>query len=278
MLLPILGFINIFFMRYSLVSDHWQYQATPAILAYIASGGVWMYKKVSGMGVAGGSWSARRRWTGLLASVIGAALMGYTFHIAWIYRTPESIWQNTLAHNPESWMAHVKLGSALLRQQRYEDAITHYSQATRIAPDILDNWENLGNALVSDGRTDEGLKLLEWITEKDPNRATVYNSLGHAYMTIKQPEEAIRYFKEAIARNPSLVDAHFYLGRQLMEKSRYEEARGEFDYALKLAPDFADAAFFLGGCLAGEGRYTEAIPYMEQAVRLRPDWRTHWRP
>jgi hypothetical protein len=42
MLMPILGFFNIYFMRYSLVSDHWQY---PAIIGVIVPG-VWVGKRL----------------------------------------------------------------------------------------------------------------------------------------------------------------------------------------------------------------------------------------
>ena len=272
MLLPILGFIDIFYMRYSLVSDHWQYQASPAILACVAAGAMGLYRKVGGIGAAGGVWATRRHIAAGAASIIGAALLTYTFYIAWIYRTPQTIWENTLAHNPQSWMAHVELGHESVTQQHYGDAILHFTQATRIVPDILDNWENLGNALISDGQTAEGLKLLEELREKNPERATIYNSLGRAYVAVKQPEKAIACFQEAIHRNPALVDAHFNLGQQLMKKDQFEQAREEFDSALKLQPDFAEAAFYLGGCLASERRFAESIPYFELAIQLKPDW------
>ena len=272
LLLPMLGFLDIFYMRFSLVSDHWQYHATPAILACVAAGAAWLYRRVGGLGRVGGIWALRRRITLGTACAIGLALMSYTFHIAWIYRTPESVWRNTLAHNPQSWLAHAQLGTELKLQGKFDEAILQFQDALRIAPNEVDVQESLANGLVADRQWDAGLKMLEEILKKDPTRPRIHNSLGRAYVAMGRADDAISAFRQAITQDSTLSAPHFNLGELLLKKREFTAAGHEFSVAFAIDPNFSEAAYNLGICLASQGEITQSIPYFEDAVRLRPDW------
>lgn len=43
-----------------------------------------------------------------------------------------------LAGNPDNWNAHYDLGMMLAGEQRYDEAVTHYTAALRIRPDYIE--------------------------------------------------------------------------------------------------------------------------------------------
>src|SRR5208337_3760621 len=94
MLLPVLGFLNIYFMRYSLVADHWQYFA---IIGPIALAAAIIRKPV-------------------LAAALLLALGALTWKQCGMYANVETLWQTTLRLNPDCWLAHNNLGHSFFQQ------------------------------------------------------------------------------------------------------------------------------------------------------------------
>ncbi len=88
MLLPVLGFVNIYFMRYSLVADHWQYFA---IIGPIVLAAAWIKKPV-------------------VAALLVLVLSILTWRQCRIYANEEALWRATLRLNPQCWLAHGNLG------------------------------------------------------------------------------------------------------------------------------------------------------------------------
>jgi tetratricopeptide (TPR) repeat protein len=64
-----------------------------------------------------------------------------------IYRDIETLWQDTLPKNPQSWLAHNNLGTALFKAGKLQGAISEYKQAVRIKPDYAEAQKNLTRLL-----------------------------------------------------------------------------------------------------------------------------------
>ena len=119
-LFPALGFINIFPMRYSFVADHFQYLSGLGLIVLTVAGLAPVLQKL------------RHRPAALaaIAAVAVALLTGQSWLQAHIYESPESLYRDTLAKNPDSWMAADNLGIELIKQgeQMQREAISDQSQ------------------------------------------------------------------------------------------------------------------------------------------------------
>ena len=154
-LVPVAGFTDVGFMRFSLVADRYQHIAIIAVTALVAS--VWK------------AWHDRMRggtyWAGI-AVVIAAvgSLILLTRQQNGIYRDEITLYRATLEKNSACWMIHSNLGYLLAQpgeQQDIAEAKEHFWQAVRINPNYAEAQNNLGSLLQSGGQLDEGIEHLQ---------------------------------------------------------------------------------------------------------------------
>ena len=137
-LFPVLGFLNVYPFRYSYVADHFQYLASLGIIVPVTSVLVRAIERIS----------SRRAVTIACCVVLILVLGVLTWRQSRMYRDIETLYRESLARNPGSWLAHYNLGVLFAEMPgRLPDAIAEYQAALRIRPDYAEAHVNLGNAL-----------------------------------------------------------------------------------------------------------------------------------
>jgi protein O-mannosyl-transferase len=192
-LFPILGFFNVYFFRYSFVSDHFQYLASIGPLTLTASG------------IAAGLGSlekAKLRLTPLLSGALLLILGILTWRQAETYRNIETLWRTTLARNSDCWMAHNNLSVTFLDEGRTDQAIAHSQKALSLRPDDAESNASLANALCQKGEIDEGIAYYQKALKIAPNYAKAHNNLGNAFRKKKQFNDAIVEYQKTIKLDP----------------------------------------------------------------------------
>jgi tetratricopeptide (TPR) repeat protein len=257
-LVPVLGFLNVFPFVFSFVADHFQYQASLGILVPAAWGLTWATRKMV--------------W---LPGILVAALVAITWNHADSFRDAEALYRDTLAKNPDSWMAHNNLGSLLSRQPgRSNEAMNHLESAIRLNPDSAEAYLNLGVLLsAAPGGLTDAIANYQSALRIQPDYAVAHNDLGGALSRVPgRMQEAIAEYREALRLNPEYWEAHNNLGSAYVGIGRPGDAIIEFEQAVRGKPDLAEAQANLGTALANvPGREPEAIEHLQIAVQLRPD-------
>jgi len=262
-LFPALGFLNVYPFRYSYVADHFQYLAGISIIALFSAG-------LAGLV---GRWIARPKpvMAGI-ALVLGCLLAFPTWSQSRQYADGETLYQATLARNPDCWMAYNNLGNTLQGRGRIKEAITQYREALRLKPDYGEAYNNLGNALHASGHVREAISNYQEALRLMPDPAGARYNLGNALLETGRIAEAVEQYREAIRKEPATAEAHHNLGVALDKLGRLDEAAVQFLDALRLKPDYAAAFNNLGKTLQRMGRFDEAVARHQEALRLKPDF------
>ncbi|MGA2061579.1 MAG: tetratricopeptide repeat protein [Thermoguttaceae bacterium] len=261
-LVPVMGFTDVGFMKYSLVADHFQHIAVIGVIALAAAGwSIWHQRARN---------TAHRVTTAVVIVAIGT-LAFLTWQQSGIYHNAIGLYQATLQKNPSCWVAYNNLGLALNNSGRMQEAIEYYEQALRLNPEYIEAHFNMGNAYAQTGGFQEAIEYYQHALRLNPNYARAHNNLGNAFVKIGRLQEAIKHYQQAIRLKPDYAEAHFNMGRTLVDAGRQQEAIEHYEQALRLKPDYADAHFNLGIALVDAGRLQEAIEHYQQAIRLKPD-------
>jgi len=259
MLLPVLGFFNIYFMRYSFVADHYQYVSIISVIALVI-GVVYRYL---GAGVL------------RIAAVFSLMLLGgATWQQSSLYKDAETLWNDTLRKTPDCVMAHNNLGNILQLQGRINDAIAHFRRALqdKTSPDYAKSLYNIARTLAQQNRFNEAIGYYREALQINPDYAEAHNGMGTTLSRMGRPDEAITHYRRALQIKPALAEVYPNLGNALLEKGRPGEAIDYFNQALAVNPDSAEIHYNLAIALRQQGRLDEAISHYQQALHIKPDY------
>lgn len=257
---PMLGFIMLYTFRYSFVADHYQYLASMGLISLAAAG------------VTIGLQELGKR-TRLFAHILcGALLLSLglkTWRQGAVYTDLDTLWQATIAENPQSWMAYNNLGMRLVQAGRLDEAIAQYRKALELNPQFAEAYYNLGNALLRAGRAEEAMANYSKALELEPRMAAAHANLAVIFLAAAQPDEAIAHLNKALELDPANAATHNQLGDILFRAGRLEEGLVHYQEAVRLDPN---PAFLnnLAKALAQIGRIDEAIAKFRRIVELDP--------
>jgi tetratricopeptide (TPR) repeat protein len=255
--------VNVAFTRLSYVADHWQYWASMGLIALV----------VGSLALGWTRW--RPSWapqgSGVLASVLVLlVLSGLTWRRARVYESPMTLWSDTLAQNPDAWVAHNNLGIALAAEGRFDEAISHHLQSLVQRPEAADAHNNLGDALQAQGRLEEAIIHYRWALQTDADYAPAHYNLANALRQAGDVEVALRHYRLALRIDPRYAKAHNNYGTALLERGRLDQAIAHFQRAISIDPDHAGARYNLGIARYRQGRVAEAARQFEAALAIDP--------
>ncbi len=257
-LFPALGFINVYPFIFSFVADHFQYLASVGILTLAAAGLAALRARLPR--------AAGRALPVLLLAGLGIL----TWRQSATYRDVFSLYETTLARNPDCWMAQNNLAEALALAGHPAQAVPLLERALQLRPDFAPAENNLGDDLRQLGDPRAAIPHLERALKLQPDYPEAHNNLGVALLMAGRPDAGIAEIRAALRLRAAYPEAHFNLGLALAKTGQPAAAISEFAEAVRLKPDYADAELNWAIGLTVTGRFPEAESHFARALQLEP--------
>jgi tetratricopeptide (TPR) repeat protein len=253
--LPLLGIVQ---NGPQIAADRYTYHAAPALAILVAAAGLFLLTTRAAAAVRP------------LAVGIVAILGVLTWRQSRVWHDPDTFWRYVLANDPQSSIAETALGTLLVHDGRYAEAIEHLEHATALDPGYAEGHDNLGIALSNVGRVDEALEQFRTAIALSPGNHESHNNFGIALARQGKSREAISEYRAALAIKPDYADAQTNWGNASLRLGDLADAIGHYREAVRLRPDRPDAQLNWGVALAQSGRYAEAAEHFRAALAIDP--------
>lgn len=259
LLVPVMGFFGIYYLRYSPVSDHWQYHAFVAILPPLITGFVYLWEKFRVPGLA------------VFFAALMATYVALTVNHSEVYRTEEAAWVYTLSHDPDSILAHNNYGIMLEKRGNLEAARQHYERVLQLDPDDVEGMTNMGAYFITTKRWKSAETLLKKAISINPNSAKALYNLGVVYSQNEYYSEAIPLYEKALRLDSRIYQARNNLALSLVHEKRFDEALLMYQFVLRIRPEYGEAHFNYANLLERMGKKDQAVQHYMQAARFLPN-------
>lgn len=163
-----------------------------------------------------------------------------------------------------------KLGSNLLQQQKFKEAIEVYEKLVKDRPKDATAQVNLGQCYYRGGDPDKGLAAFEKALELDPNSGAAFKGVGDIFTDKGRQSDATDAYRNATRVTPKDGGAWDALGYALFQQKNYGEAVPALEKSLDIDSCNTRSILTICLCLKELGRTAEAIVWAKKGLACDP--------
>ena len=264
--LPLLGFFVLMAPTSSVIPirdvmvEHRTYLASAAVLLMGVAGGSWVISAMS---------RSRSRVLGMFVlSLVALTLLAHTWERNEDYRTPVSIWQDTVEHAPHNHRAWVNLGVAQCLAGERGAGLNSLRQALDLQSNDPIAQLNIGVALLESGAPGSARPFLGQAAVRLGDRPRVWLLFGDSSVALGDTAEARSAYEQA-GRLSSDPEMQFVLGNRYFTLGDFSTAIENYQSAASSTMDAAlraSASFNLGNTYYRLEDWEQAVAAYESSL------------
>ncbi|HEX3726250.1 MAG TPA: tetratricopeptide repeat protein, partial [Pirellulales bacterium] len=258
-LVPALGFFDVFPFRYSFVADHFQYHAGIALMALAAAGWAMAATRLP----------PEALWFGpTIAACVLVPLAIVAHDRTYAYENLTTLYEDTIAQNPSSWVSLNNLGIILQAAGKHREAVTQFRKALGLFPNDSKALYNCGISLAALGDLRRAAEMMQKILEIEPNSNMAQHELGIILYNQQHAEAAVAALRKAVEMAPAQAKWRVDLAVALIKANDPQSAERELRGVIADDPQNADAHNFLGILLAQRDDLDGAISEFKAVLKI----------
>jgi tetratricopeptide (TPR) repeat protein len=208
---------------------------------------------------------------GTLAAFAFAALSVCTRVQVTYWQNGATLFKHALEVTKNNDTIQERYATAVLKEGKFDEAISHYRQALNINPELHWAYVGMGLAFEGLGKTDEAIECFEAALRLEPGLPRALNYLGTVLEAQGKNDEAIENFNKSIRSDPDYLYSYCNAARLKMRQKEYVQAIEYYEEALERKPDWPEVCSELGEAYSSLGKETEAVFYWHRALELKPN-------
>jgi tetratricopeptide (TPR) repeat protein len=166
--------------------------------------------------------------------------------------------------NPDSAVAHMKLGTTLISLGKTKRAEEELRKAIEIDPTCVPAWINLGGILLARWDFKGCVEANEQALEANPELAMAHYNKGLGHLYLNEPEAMVGCFERATELEADNAGAHYHLAVGRFAQKDVERARKSLAKAINLGykpePRFLKALEDTQNNAGGDPPVMELVP------------------
>jgi protein O-mannosyl-transferase len=205
------------------------------------------------------------------ASCLAAAMICVLIVSTWmrneVFRDGGTFWSDVLKKDPGNMRAHLGLGSFLLDEKKYSEALPLFEKAIELSPGNAFGYMFRGHLYALLDRHEDAISDYDRAVKRDRHDSFIFVLRGDSHKALGEHEKALEDYDRALRLRPLYAEAHLARSAVLDALGKLPEALEACKWGQQIDPQEPDFYLCQGRLLGKQNRHAEALAVYETATK-----------